>query len=60
MLEDGEEARTGRPWSDVLTVESVDTDGTVVVVPARPAEVVLGPVARPPDDAVVPTLLTVR
>lgn len=42
MLEDGEEARTGRPWSDVLTVESVDTDGTVVVVPARPAEVVLG------------------
>jgi hypothetical protein len=42
VFEDGEEARTGRPWSDLLTVESVDTEDTVVVVTARPAEMALG------------------
>ena len=41
VLEDGDELRTRRPWSEILTVESVDTDGTVVVVTARPADMAL-------------------
>src|SRR5690606_19282501 len=42
VLEDGDELRTGRPWSELLTVESVDTEDTVVVVTARPADMALG------------------
>src|SRR5690606_6889913 len=40
-LASGSELRTGRPWSDILSVESVEADGTVVVALARPGDVSL-------------------
>jgi hypothetical protein len=42
VLTDGTDRMTRRSWSDMLTIESVDVDGTVVVATARPADLVLG------------------
>jgi hypothetical protein len=42
VLTGGEDFMTRRPWSEMLTVESVEADGSVVVVTARPADLVLG------------------
>lgn len=35
-LEDGARLRTGQPWSDVLSVESIEVDGSVLTATARP------------------------
>jgi hypothetical protein len=35
-LENDTDMRSGRPWSDLIGVESIDTDGAVTVVTARP------------------------
>jgi len=40
-LASGTELITDRPWSDLLAVESVEADGTVVVALARPGDVSL-------------------
>lgn len=42
VLTDGQTLSSARPWSDVLTVESVEAEGTVVVATARPAGIILG------------------
>jgi hypothetical protein len=41
-LDQGRDARTGRPWSEVLDVETIGTEGSVTTVTARPADMVLG------------------
>ena len=41
-LEDGSIARTQRPWSEMLDVETIGTEGNVTTVTARPADMVLG------------------
>ena len=40
-LTEGERSFQQGPWSDILTVESVEAEGTVVVVTARPADMIL-------------------
>lgn len=42
VLTDGQTLSSARPWSDVLAVESVEAEGTVVVATARPAGIILG------------------
>src|SRR5262245_23586044 len=42
VLRLGQDAMTARPWSDILTVESVEVEDGVVVATLRPAEMVLG------------------
>lgn len=37
VLENGDELATRRPWTELLTVESVEAEGPVVVATARPA-----------------------
>jgi hypothetical protein len=41
-FESGMDAGSGRPWSDLVTVESVDVEGDVVVATLRPADLLLG------------------
>lgn len=41
-LTEGDQITRRRPWSEFLTVESVEAEGTVVVATARPADMVLG------------------
>jgi len=41
-FEEGSLMPVQRPWADILTIESVEADGTTVVVTARPADMVLG------------------
>ena len=41
-LDQGDVIGYDRLWSDVMTVESVAADGDVLVVTARPADIVLG------------------
>jgi hypothetical protein len=41
-LESGTDVVSDRPWSEVVTVESVDADGDVVVATLRPADMPLG------------------
>jgi hypothetical protein len=40
-LTEGDQVTRQRPWSEMLTVESVEAEGTVVVATARPADMVL-------------------
>ncbi|MDD9371235.1 MAG: hypothetical protein PV358_14035 [Acidimicrobiales bacterium] len=40
-LTEGDQVTRQRPWSETLTVESVEAEGTVVVATARPADMVL-------------------
>ncbi len=40
-LTEGDQMARQRPWSDLLTVEAVEAEGTVVVATARPADMVL-------------------
>ena len=40
-LAEGELIGNQRPWSELVTVESVEADGTALVVTARPADMVL-------------------
>jgi len=40
-LTEGDQVTRQRPWSETLTVESVEAEGTVVVATARPADMIL-------------------
>jgi hypothetical protein len=42
VLRTGDDVMTDRPWSDIVTVESVEVEDGVVVATLRPAEMVLG------------------
>lgn len=41
-LEEGSIARAQRPWSEMLDVETIGTEGNVTTITARPADMVLG------------------
>jgi hypothetical protein len=53
-LTSGESPRSGRPWSEMVTVDSVDADGAVVVARLRPADMVLGQWPEPLYDRSFP------
>jgi hypothetical protein len=53
-LASGESPRSGRPWSEMVTVDSVDADGAVVVARLRPADMVLGQWSQPLYDGSFP------
>ena len=53
-LTEGDRPFQQRPWSDILTVESVEAEGTVVVVTARPAEMILAQWHQPLVDQSFP------
>jgi hypothetical protein len=42
VLRNGDDVMTERPWSDIVTVESVGVEDGVVVATLRPADMVLG------------------
>jgi hypothetical protein len=42
VLGNGDDVMTERPWSDIVTVESVDVEDGVVVATLRPADMLLG------------------
>jgi hypothetical protein len=39
-LREGQDLRTARPWSELLDIETIGTEGAVTTITARPADMV--------------------